>query len=378
MRIIHLSDLHLGKRVNGFSMISDQRYILEQILGIIKNEQADAVFIAGDIYDKAVPSLEAVQLFDDFLVKLSKLGLKVFIVSGNHDSPERIAFASRIISESGIYLSPVYDGHIEKITVNDEFGPLNVYLLPFIKPVHVRAHYSEENIDTYTDAVRTALMHTDIDENERNVIIAHQFVTGASRSDSEEQSVGGLDNVDACVFDAFDYVALGHIHGPQNIGSVTVRYSGTPLKYSFSEEKHEKSVTVVHMYEKGCVSVHTVPLIPFRDMKTIKGSYMDIMSKQFYEDIKTDDYMRVILTDEEDIPDVAARIRIVYKNLMLMEYDNTRTKNNKHITGNDAGKKASPMELFSDLYKRQNNKEMTDTQKDYLGSLIKKVWEDEI
>lgn len=378
MRIIHLSDLHLGKRVNGFSMISDQRYILEQILDIIKNEQADAVFIAGDIYDKAVPSLEAVQLFDDFLVKLSKLGLKVFIVSGNHDSPERIAFASRIISESGIYLSPVYDGHIEKITVNDEFGPLNVYLLPFIKPVHVRAHYNEENIDTYTDAVRTALMHTDIDENERNVIIAHQFVTGASRSDSEEQSVGGLDNVDACVFDVFDYAALGHIHGPQNIGSVTVRYSGTPLKYSFSEEKHEKSVTVVDMYEKGNVSVRTVPLIPLRDMKTIKGNYMDIMSKQFYEDIKTDDYMRVILTDEEDIPDAAARIRIVYRNLMLMEYENTRTKNNKHITGNDAGKKASPMELFSDLYKRQNNKEMTDTQKDYLGSLIKKVWDDEI
>lgn len=378
MRIIHLSDLHLGKRVNGFSMISDQCYILEQILGIIKNEQADAVFIAGDIYDKAVPSLEAVQLFDDFLVNLSKLGLKVFIVSGNHDSPERIAFASRIISESGIYLSPVYDGHIEKITVNDEFGPLNVYLLPFIKPVHVRAHYNEENIDTYTDAVRTALTHTDIDENVRNVIIAHQFVTGASRSDSEEQSVGGLDNVDVCVFDAFDYVALGHIHGPQNIGSVTVRYSGTPLKYSFSEEKHEKSVTVVDMYEKGNVSVRTVPLIPLRDMKTIKGRYMDIMSKQFYEDIKTDDYMRVILTDEEDIPDAAARIRIVYKNLMLMEYDNTRTKNNKHITGNDAGKKASPMELFSDLYKRQNNKEMNDTQKDYLCSLIKKVWEDEI
>lgn len=378
MRIIHLSDLHLGKRVNGFSMISDQRHILEQILGIIKNEQADAVFIAGDIYDKAVPSLEAVQLFDDFLVNLSKLGLKVFIVSGNHDSPERIAFASRIISESGIYLSPVYDGHIEKITVNDEFGPLNVYLLPFIKPVHVRAHYNEENIDTYTDAVRTALTHTDIDESVRNVIIAHQFVTGASRSDSEEQSVGGLDNVDACVFDAFDYVALGHIHGPQNIGYVTVRYSGTPLKYSFSEEKHEKSVTVVDMYEKGNVSVRTVPLIPLRDMKTIKGNYMDIMSKQFYKDIKTDDYMRVILTDEEDIPDAAARIRIVYKNLMLMEYDNTRTKNNKHITGSDAGKKASPMELFSDLYKRQNNKEMTDTQKEYLGSLIKKVWEDEI
>ena len=378
MRIIHLSDLHLGKRVNGFSMISDQRYILEQILDIIKNEQADAVFIAGDIYDKAVPSLEAVQLFDDFLVNLSKLCLKVFIVSGNHDSPERIAFASRIISESGIYLSPVYDGHIEKITVNDEFGPLNVYLLPFIKPVHVRAHYNEENIDTYTDAVRTALTHTDIDESVRNVIIAHQFVTGASRSDSEEQSVGGLDNVDACVFEAFDYVALGHIHGPQNVGNVTVRYSGTPLKYSFSEEKHEKSVTVVDMYEKGNVSVRTVPLIPLRDMKTIKGNYMDIMSKQFYEDIKTDDYMRVILTDEEDIPDAAARIRIVYKNLMLMEYDNTRTKNNKHITGNDAGKTASPMELFSNLYKRQNNKEMTDTQKDYLGSLIKKVWEDEI
>ncbi len=378
MRIIHLSDLHLGKRVNGFSMISDQRYILEQILDIIKSEEADAVFIAGDIYDKAVPSLEAVQLFDDFVVKLSKLCLKVFIVSGNHDSPERMAFASRIISESGIYISSVYDGHVEKVTVNDEYGPLNVYLLPFIKPVHVRAYYSEENTDTYTDAVSTALKHTDIDENQRNVIIAHQFVTGASRSDSEEKTVGGLDDVNACVFDIFDYAALGHIHGPQNIKSDNIRYSGTPLKYSFSEEKHKKSVTVVDMREKGNVSVRTAPLKPLRDMKTIKGRYMDIMSKKFYENISTDDYMRIILTDEEDIPDAAARLRIVYKNLMLMEYDNTRTNNNKYITGSVAENKASPMELFSELYKRQNNKEMTDAQKDYLGSLIKKIWEEEL
>ena len=334
MRFLHISDLHLGKRVNEFSMLEDQAYILKEILNIIDEQKVEAILIAGDIYDKVIPSAEAVRLLDDFLTRIAARELPVFLISGNHDSAERIAFGSRLMSSRQIYLSPVFESDVEPVTISDRYGEINIYMLPFVKPSLVKRVYPEEEIITYQDAVNVAVQHMQIDTDKRNILLAHQFVTGAARCDSEELSVGGVDDVDASVFDGFDYVALGHIHGPQNIGSVTVRYSGTPLKYSFSEEKHEKSVTVVDMYEKGCVSVHTVPLIPFRDMKTIKGSYMDIMSKQFYEDIKTDDYMRVILTDEDDIPDAAARIRIVYKKEILYG-ENVECyyeeQNNKHI-----------------------------------------------
>ena len=249
MKLIHLSDLHLGKRVNEFSMLEDQAYILEQILTIIDAEQPQAVLVAGDIYDKAVPSAEAVQLFDDFLCRLSWRRLQVFVISGNHDSAERIAFGGRLMDGSGIHLSPVYDGTVEPISLTDEWGAVDVYLLPFVKPAHVRRFFPEASIESYTDAMAVAISAMEIKEDRRNILLTHQFVTGALRSDSEQISVGGADNVDAAVFASFDYVALGHIHRPQSIGREAVRYCGTPLKYSFSEAGHRKSVTVVELRE---------------------------------------------------------------------------------------------------------------------------------
>ena len=244
MKFVHLSDLHIGKRVNGFSMLEDQKYILDSITEIIKTECPDAVFIAGDVYDKSVPPAEAVQLFDDFLVTLAQLNPKIFVISGNHDSAERIAFGGRLMESDGVYMSPVYNGRVIPVEINDKYGPVRIYMLPFIKPAHVRAAFPDEEIYSYTDAVRTAIDKMNIDTTVRNILITHQFVTGASKCDSEDITVGGTDNVDAYVFEPFDYTALGHIHGPQNAGSDSIRYCGTPLKYSFSECGHKKSVTV--------------------------------------------------------------------------------------------------------------------------------------
>lgn len=263
MKLIHLSDIHLGKRVNEYSMIEDQEYILKRIINIVDDEMPDGVIIAGDVYDKSVPSAEAVQLFDDFLVRLAKRKIEVFVISGNHDSPERIAFASRIMDASGIHMSPVYTGEIVPISMHDEYGEVTVYMLPFVKPVNVR-RFCEDEITTYTEAVKHAVLKMNINPDNRNVLVTHQFVTGARRSESEEISVGGTDNVDAGVFDDFDYVALGHIHSPQNCGSDKIRYCGTPLKYSFSEARDKKSVTVVEIAEK--VMLHTEQLSLFRNM----------------------------------------------------------------------------------------------------------------
>lgn len=376
MKLIHLSDLHIGKRVNEYSMLEDQRYILTQIVGIIDEAKPDAVIIAGDVYDKPVPSAEAVALFDEFLFKLSKRNLQVFVLSGNHDSAERIAFASRLIEKSGIYMSPVYDGTVTPVTLSDENGELDVYMLPFVKPSHVRRFYEKDDIVSYTDAVRVAINNMNIDKNHRNLLITHQFVTGSSRCDSEEISVGGADNVDAAVFEDFDYVALGHIHGPQNCGSERIRYCGTPLKYSFSEANHNKSVTVVELFEKGNLKVDTIPLTPLRDMKEIKGKYDEIMSRDFYEGTTyTDDYMHITLTDEEDIFDALGKLRIVYKNLMKLDYDNKRTRSSTIIK--DAGDvdNKSQIELFSDFYEMQNNQPMSDEQQNFVLELIEKIWE---
>ena len=235
MRFIHLSDLHIGKRVNEFPMLEDQEFILTKILNIIDEQKPDGVIIAGDVYDKSVPSAEAVELFDDFLVRLSKRDMKVFVISGNHDSAERIAFGGRLMDKSGIYMSPVYNGKIEPVALSDEFGDVNIYMLPFVKPSNVRRFFPESEITSYTDAVKVAIDSMNIDTAKRNILITHQFVTGATRTESEDVSVGGTDNVDVSVFDSFDYVALGHIHRSQKCGSEYIRYSGTPLKYSFSE-----------------------------------------------------------------------------------------------------------------------------------------------
>lgn len=377
MRFIHLSDLHLGKRVNEYPMIEDQDYILKTILGIIDDEKPDAVIIAGDVYDKAVPSAEAVQLFDDFLVRLSTRKLEVFVISGNHDSAERIAFGGRLMDRSGIHLSPVYNGTIEPITLKDGFGAVNVYMLPFIKPANVRRFYPDDNTETYTNAVETALSKIDINGNERNVLVTHQFVTGASRSDSEEVSVGGSDNVDARVFDKFDYVALGHIHSPQDCGTEKIRYCGTPLKYSFSEAKDQKSVTVVEMKEKGELVIHTVPLKPKHDMVELRGTYDELAAKSFYDGTTyQDDYTHLTLTDEEDIPDAIGKLRSIYHRLMKLDYDNERTRAAvMTIEGAYDVERKTPFELFGDFYQIQNGQPMNDEQSDFMKTLIENVWE---
>lgn len=383
MKFIHLSDLHLGKRFNEFSMIEDQKYILEAILSIIDDEQPDAVLIAGDVYDKAVPPAEAVELFDDFLVRLAARSyrgqqLQTFVISGNHDSPERLAFGGRLMDASGVHLAPVYSGHVAPLTLEDAYGPVNIYMLPFVKPIHVRRFFPEAGINSYTDAIAAAVREMAIDTAGRNVLIAHQFVTGAERSESEELSVGGLDNVDSSALEGFDYVALGHIHGPQNIGSPRVRYCGTPLKYSFSEAAQQKSVTVAELGEKGALTVRTVPLKPLRDLVDLRGRYEDVMRKSFYENSSwQEDYVRITLTDEEDIPEAMARLRVVYKNLMKMGYDNTRTRQTAQIEAVADVEKKSPLELFSELYEKQNGKAPDEEQLALLRSLIETIWEDE-
>jgi len=375
MKLVHLSDLHLGKRVNEFSMIEDQEYILTRIINAIDDEKPRVVMIAGDVYDKAVPSAEAVELFDDFLVRLSKRDLKVFVISGNHDSPERIAFGSRLMNHSGVYMSPVYDGNIEPISLEDEYGTVDFFLLPFIKPVHVKRFFPETEIESYTDAIKQAVDEMHVNPDNRNVIITHQFVTGASLCESEERSVGGSDNIDGSVFDSFDYVALGHIHGPQKMGRETLRYCGTPLKYSFSEANHEKSIAIVEIVEKDNISIRKIPLIPKRDLVEIRGKYNELVEKSFYQGLNTEDYYHITLLDEEDVLDAIAKLRVIYPYIMKLDYDNRRTREQTEILGSEDAEKKSPIELFGELYEKQNNQPLEGEPYKFTEELIRKVWE---
>lgn len=376
MKFVHLSDLHLGKRVNGYSMIEDQKYILIKILNVIDEQKAEAVVIAGDVYDKPIPPTEAVQLFDDFLFRLVERNLQILVISGNHDSPERIAFGSRFMDKSGVHMSQVYNGKNDLVELKDKYGKVNFYMLPFVKPSNVRRFFEDEEINTYTDAVRVAVSHMNVNKKARNVIITHQFVTGAQRSESETIAVGGTDNVDSYVFDDFDYVALGHIHGPQNVGKNTVRYCGTPLKYSFSEISHKKSVTVVEMKEKGNVKVSTVELTPKLDMREIKGTYEELTFKKNYENTNTEDYLHIILTDEEDVADAVAKLRCVYPNLMKLDYDNTRTRNSFALTQAEETEKKTDTELLSEFFEKQNGKPLSDEQLEYAANLFEQIKEE--
>lgn len=377
MKILHLSDLHIGKRVHEVSMTEDQEYILTKILRLCDDEKPDAVLIAGDVYDKSVPSAEAVTLFDDFLCRLAKRSVPVMIISGNHDSPERLAFGGRLLESSGIHISPVYGGEIRPITLRDAYGEADFWLLPFIKPVHVKRFFPDEEIVTYTDAVRAALKDLPMDPQRRNVLVTHQFVTGAATCESEELSVGGSDNVDASVFDGFDYVALGHIHGPQNIGSNRIRYCGTPLKYSFSEAGHYKSVTLAELGEKGDLKLRTLPLIPKRDLRQLRGSFAQLTDPEQYRQGANGDYLHIVLTDEEDIPEAVGKLRLIYPNILRLSYDNTRTREDRTV--GDAGdvKTRSPLELFGELYEIQNNQPMSEAQRSFALELIRSIWEGE-
>ncbi|WP_196593019.1 exonuclease SbcCD subunit D [Pectinatus sottacetonis] len=378
MKFVHLGDLHIGKRVNGFSMLEDQKYVLEQILKFLENNKQDAVFIAGDIYDTQLPSIEAVRLFDKFLTKLSNLGTNIFIISGNHDSADRLAFAADLLSQSRVYISPVFNGNITATKMKDAYGYINIYMLPFIKPIHVKKIWPEEDIQTYDDAVKTVISKMSINPDERNVIIAHQFVTGAKTSDSEEISVGGIDNVSAENFLSFDYAALGHIHRSQSIGRKTIRYAGAPLKYSFSEYNNDKVITCVEIKAKGtAINISQKKLHPLRDMRKLRGQYMDLTLKSNYEGTRVDDYLAITLTDENEIPDVIGKLRTIYPNIMKIDYDNTRTRTANMVDIDYKTLQKSPIDMLNDFYLLQNNRSFSQQQYDFVESIIEEIWEEE-
>lgn len=373
MKLFHLSDLHIGKRVNEFSMIEDQKYILTQILYVADQEKPDGILISGDVYDRTIPTAEAVQVFDAFLTRLSEQKIPAFIISGNHDSAERLAFGSSLMGKSGIYFSKVYDGTVEKIPMQDAYGTVWIYLLPFLRPSTIRHALPEraEEVQSAADAVRIALEQTKIDEKERNVLLAHQFVTGAKRCDAEELQVGDVDQIPAELFASFEYVALGHIHSPQKVGRETVRYCGAPLKYAFSEAGQEKSITVVELKEKGSVDLRTIPLKPLHDLRKIRGTYLEVTAKSFYENRDCEDYLQVTLTDEEDVPDGMAKLRTIYPNLMRLEYDNKRTRSNAEVRAAERVEEKSELELFQEFYELQNNQPMTEVQEQFVEELLR-------
>ena len=375
MKLVHLADLHLGKKVNEFSMIDDQEYILKEIINIIDDEKTDGVLVAGDVFDRPIPSEEAIKLWDDFLNAMAKRNIQVFAISGNHDSAVRFAEHTSLMDSTGIHLSPEYNGKTKKYQIEKQGVKVNIYLLPFIKPIHVRHYFPDEDINNYTDACRVAIENMQVNKEELNILIAHQFVTGATRCDSEEISVGGLDNVDVTVFEDFDYVALGHIHGKQTIGRETIRYSGTPLKYSFSEKNHVKSVTVIEIDSKKDISVREVNLTPRRDMAEIRGKCSDLIQGISNENVDANDYLQVVLTDENDVPNAMSDLRRVYPNIMKLSYDNTRTREDRSLELNRDVEKKSPIDLFKEFYENQNNQSLTDEQREFMEELIEEIWE---
>ncbi len=373
MKLIHTSDLHIGKRVNEFSMIEDQEHILQQMLDIIDDQKPDGIMIAGDIYDKSIPTIEAVSLFDWFLTELNKRGLYVFMVSGNHDSSERLDFGGKIMEQNKVYIAGTFEGDLDKVTLEDEHGPLNIYMMPFVKPVLVKSYHPQ--VETYEDAVEAILENANIDFTQRNILIAHQFIISGQRlpeqSESEIISIGGLDHIDASVFDGLDYVALGHLHGPQKIGGDTIRYSGSPLKYSFSEVKQKKSITMVEMDKKGEVSYQKIPLTPVKDMREIKGDIDKLLDPENYSKANTMDYIRAILTDEEDIYDAIGKMRSVYPNIMRLELENSKTNWNSEakLSANNIENKTA-MELFQEFYINQNNIPMSEEEEKIMREIF--------
>lgn len=375
MRLLHISDLHLGKRVNEYSMLDDQAYILDQIVKISEEEEVEGVLIAGDVYDKPVPPAEAVRLLDELLSNFADRNLPVFFISGNHDSKERLAFGAELFKKGNVFIAS--DGFYEKVSWKDARGEIDFWLMPFLKPAQVRMMWPEKEIVTYTDAVRAVIEEMNPDPAIRNILVAHQFVSGASRCESEEIVIGGLDQVDVSILDSFDYVALGHLHRPQYVGRETVRYCGTPLKYSFSEIHDKKSVTIVDVGEKGEVAVKEVELFPLRDMKELKGTYLELTSRSFYESQEQYSYFHITLTDEEDVLDAISKLRMVYPNLMKLDYDNARVRSQARYDEIDEVEKKSPEEIVDDFYRLVNGTPLSEKQKKMVAEILEEIWEGE-
>ena len=377
MKLMHLSDLHLGKLALEQSMIDDQKYILNQIIDIVKKEKVDIVLIAGDVYDKSIPTIEAVNLFSNFLTKLYKLKVLIFVISGNHDSKDRLSFGNELFVDNGIYIEGIFNGNLRCETINDKDGKLNIYMLPFIKPVEIKRFYPDEIIDTYEDAIKCILKHSSINKSERNIIMVHQFVTSLGesviRSDSESISLGGIDNIDVNLFKDFDYVAMGHIHGPQKVGRETVRYSGSPLKYSFSEVNQKKSVCIIEFNSKEDINISKIPLIPIRDMRVIKGPFDKLISKEIVNLENKNDYLDVILTDDDYIINAIGKLRKFYPNILKLEYENKISSNEVSDNIDIDKNNMSPIDLFSEFYKMQNGIELSVKKKKIIEEVIKEV-----
>lgn len=374
MKFAHLADLHIGKRLYEYSLIDNQRDILGKIVELIRNSNVDGVVISGDIYDKSVPPIEAVGIMDEFLSELSKLDIFIIIIGGNHDSVARLAFASKILEKNKVFISPVFNGNIEKIEMSDEFGKINFYLLPYLRPINVRRAYEDFSGDSFTEALQFVIDKINPDTSLRNVLVSHQFVTGAQKSDSEELYVGGSENVDYTLFDDFDYVALGHLHKPQNVGRDTVRYAGTPLKYSFSEISHKKSMTIVDIKEKGNIQIQEIPLYPAWDLVELRGSLDELISSSITGSVEKNSFVKITLTDEVLKTDAIDILRQFYPYIVSIGYDNSMTRDNNIIQNTSISEEEDPQQIVEELFVQQNNREMNDVEKDLIKKLVKKVW----
>lgn len=379
MKALHLADLHLGKILQEQSFLEDQKYMLKNIIKKIEEENIEIILISGDIYDRSIPTTEAVDLLDEILNTLIKqMKKKVFIISGNHDSKERLGFGNKIFEDEGLYISSKYDGKIKKVELQDEYGKFNIYMLPFVKPIEVKKYFEDEQFG-YDEMIKKIIEKEEINIKERNIILTHQFVTSrgenVERTESEVLSLGGTDNVDISNYDKFDYVAIGHVHRPQRIGRETARYAGTILKYSFSEVNHKKTMPILNFKEKGNIDIKLEELIPLRDMREIKGPIEELLKKENYEGTNTDDYIRAIITNEEPLYDAIGQIRNIYPNVLKLEIQNS--KSNLEIQQDNLKeiKNRSEIELFNEFYKFQNNIELNDEQKEYVEQIIKEVKE---
>jgi exonuclease SbcD len=378
MKFLHLADLHIGKSVNGFSMLTEQKHVLKQVIEYVQTECPDAIIIAGDIYDRAVPSVEAVRVFDDFLTSLAHENVAVLLISGNHDSPERLAYANRLLADKKLYICGAFDGAMKLVTLSDTLGEVNFWLLPFIKPATVRRFFSECSIDSYNDALAAVLEAANIDWNARNVLISHQFYTKAGvepeRADSEINPIGGLDAMDVTPLDQFDYVALGHLHGSQTVGSEVIRYAGSPLKYSFSERTHHKGLNLVELHEKGNATISQLSLVPLHDMRQIKGPLDELLKPEVVHDADPEDYLRVILTDEDEPLDAIGKLRSAYPNVMSLDFENSRTSIDINAVSAelDMVQTLSTYDLFSEFFLDVRGFTMNEDQAAIVRDLLEK------
>ena len=354
MRFLHTGDIHLGRKINNLSLLADQEYILNQIVDICVREEVDCLFVCGDIYNNTSPTPDSMSVLDDFLNKLANNNIKTFIIYGNHDSDLRVAYLSNLVRKSNIYLSDKFNGNIESIAISDEYGEIVIHLLPFVKPSNVKRFYPNAKIESFEDSIRVILENHPIDKSKRNLILSHQNITGAEFSDVEEKYIGGLDNINANVFDDFDYVALGHIHKAQVIERDTLRYAGSIMKYSFSEERHTKSVTLVDIKDKTeeglDVNISLIPLEPRYNLRTIRGTFEEVKNME-----PSNDFIRIILTDEDVNPDARNILFSQFPNVVSCIVDSNKTKKDILVNNDLEIENLSIIELFKEFYKLQNN-----------------------